>query len=131
MVVDFLSYPRLFPELREARVMETDGKRVRVEFRAQVVVPARYVLDLLCDPEALTVDWNFVEGDIVTNSSGGWRLRAEGSGTFVEYSAALEVRAPLPGFVLRKITDILLSASIPGMFAALTREVEKRKATQG
>jgi hypothetical protein len=34
----------------------------------------------------------------------------------------------LPGFVLRKITDAVLSASIPSMFSAITREVAARKA---
>jgi carbon monoxide dehydrogenase subunit G len=86
------------------------------------------VLDLVCDGDAYTVDWTFAEGEVVTDSQGSWRFVAEGGGTRVDYSAALEVRAPLPGFVLRKITDAVLSASIPAMFSAITREVAARKA---
>jgi ribosome-associated toxin RatA of RatAB toxin-antitoxin module len=127
VVTDFPAYPRLFPEFKTVRVLQTEGRRVRVEYIAQVVVAARYVLDLICDPEAFTVDWTFVEGDIVTGSAGSWRFRADGQGTWIDYRASLEVRAPLPGFVLRKVTDLLLSAAIPSMFRAIERDVAARR----
>ena len=56
VVVDFPAYPKLFPEFTSTRVIETAGNRQRVEFNVQVVMPARYVLDLVCDPAAHTVD---------------------------------------------------------------------------
>jgi len=127
VVTDFASYPRFFPEFTATRVLETVGTRVRVEFNVQVVVAARYVLDLVCDPNAHTVDWTFVEGTIITDSRGSWRFTSEGAGTRLDYSAALEVKAPLPGFVLRKISDAIVSASLPAMFASITREVAARK----
>jgi ribosome-associated toxin RatA of RatAB toxin-antitoxin module len=132
IVVDFPAYPRLFPELKEARVLST-GAITRVEFRAQIVLPIRYVLDLTCvgapaDAAApLTIDWTYVEGEVVTASKGGWRFAAAGDGTDVEYTVSLDVRAPLPGFVLRKVTDGLVSASLPNMFASIEREVRKRQ----
>ncbi len=131
VVVDFPAYPRLFPELKGARVVSTTGTVVRVEFLALMVLPIRYVLDLACaDPATagpLTVDWTYVEGEVVTNSVGGWRFSAEGDGVAVEYTASLDVRAPLPGFVLRKVTDGLVSASLPNMFSSIEREVRKRQ----
>jgi hypothetical protein len=41
---------------------------------------------------------------------------------------ALDIRAPLPGFVLRKVTDGLVAASIPNMFTSIEREVRRRAA---
>jgi ribosome-associated toxin RatA of RatAB toxin-antitoxin module len=136
VVVDFPAYPRLFPELKGARVVSTTGKVVRVEFRAHMVLPVRYVVDLTCSGAApdggpLTVEWTYVEGEVVTNSVGGWRFSPEGDGTSVEYTVSLDVRAPLPGFVLRKVTDGLVSASLPNMFASIEREVRKRQASAG
>jgi ribosome-associated toxin RatA of RatAB toxin-antitoxin module len=128
VVTDFPAYPRLFPEFKDARVLSTTGKVVRVEFKAAVVISVRYVLDLSCDADALTVDWTFVEGEIVTDSVGGWRFTAAGDGTTIDYRAALDVKAPLPGFVLRKVTDGLVAASLPNMFASIEREVRKRQA---
>jgi ribosome-associated toxin RatA of RatAB toxin-antitoxin module len=129
VVIDFPAYPRLFPEIKSTRVLETSGPRVRVEFRAQIVLPIRYVLDLVCDPERWIVDWTFVEGEIVADSVGGWRLSPEpgSDGTVIDYRVALEVKAPVPGFVLRKVTDGLVAASLPNMFAAIEREVRRRQ----
>jgi ribosome-associated toxin RatA of RatAB toxin-antitoxin module len=127
VVVDFPAYPRLFSELKGTRVLSVQGNVARVEFRAQVVVAVRYVLDVTCHPDVPSIDWTFVEGEIVTDSVGGWRFTADGDGTLVEYRASLDVRAPLPGFVLRKVTDGLVSASLPAMFRSLEREVTARK----
>jgi ribosome-associated toxin RatA of RatAB toxin-antitoxin module len=130
VVTDFVAYPRLFPEFVATRVVSTNGNVARVEFKAQIVMAVRYVLDLRCEPETLTVDWTFVEGEIVTASTGGWRFTAEGSGTAIEYRAMIDVRAPVPGFILRKVTDGLVAASIPNMFRAIEAEVRRRQARQ-
>lgn len=126
-MTDFLAYPKLSPEFTGVKIIETDGKRMRVEFRAQVVIPARYVLDMVCDPDNHTVDWTYVEGEVVTDSRGGWRFSPQGEGTRIDYQATLDVRAPVPGFILRKITDAVVSAALPSMFASITREVAVRK----
>ena len=42
------------------------------------------------------------------------------------YRVSLDVKAPVPGFVLRKVTDGLVAASIPAMFASIEREVRRR-----
>jgi len=127
VVVDFDAYPRLFPEMKAVRVVERRAAVARVEFRAEVVLSVRYVLDMTCDPDALTVDWTFVEGEIVVDSVGSWRFSTEGDGTRVVYRAALAVKAPLPGFIVRRATDALVAASLPGMFAAIDREVARRR----
>jgi ribosome-associated toxin RatA of RatAB toxin-antitoxin module len=127
VVVDFPSYPRLFPEIKQARVLRSEAGRVRAEFRGNLVLPFRYVLDLDCDAQAGTVTWTYVEGEVVKNSTGGWRLVAEAGGTWVEYEVALRIEAPVPGFLLRKITDGLVMLSLPAMFASIEREVGRRR----
>jgi ribosome-associated toxin RatA of RatAB toxin-antitoxin module len=127
VVVDFPAYPRLFPEIKHARVLRSEAGRVRAEFRGNLVLPFRYVLDLDCDAQAGTVTWTYVEGEVVKNSTGGWRLVAEAGGTWVEYEVALRIEAPVPGFLLRKITDGLLTLSLPAMFGSIEREVERRR----
>jgi ribosome-associated toxin RatA of RatAB toxin-antitoxin module len=126
VVVNFAAYPRLFPEIKAAQVLSSEGKRVRAEFRGNIVVPFRYVLDLDCDADGLTVDWHYVEGEVVKNSEGGWRFSAEDGGTRVEYRVAMDISAPVPGFILRKITDGLVALSLPSMFASVEREAKAR-----
>ncbi len=126
VVVDFTAYPRLFPEIKEARVLKVDGLVSRVEFRGNIVLPFRYVLDLTCEPEAGRVSWRYVEGEVVKDSLGGWRFAAEADGTRVEYEVSLRVEAPVPGFLLRKITDGLVALSLPAMFQSVRREALRR-----
>ena len=125
LVTNFEAYPRLFPELKAVRILERRPPVMRVEFRAEVVLTVRYVLDLVCNAEALTIDWTFVEGEIVTDSVGGWRFTAVPEGTRVEYRAGMTIKAPLPSFIIRRATDALVAASIPGMFTAIEREVRR------
>jgi ribosome-associated toxin RatA of RatAB toxin-antitoxin module len=127
VVVDFDAYARLFPELKSVRILERRPEGFRVEFRADVVLAVRYVLDLVCNAEALTVDWTYVDGEIVVNSTGGWRFSPADGGTKVDYRAAVTIKAPLPAFIVKRATDALVAASLPGMFAAIDRDVRKRR----
>jgi ribosome-associated toxin RatA of RatAB toxin-antitoxin module len=127
IVTDFPAYPRIFPEMKSTRVLAVEGNRHRVEFRLEQVVAVRYVLDLHCDAQALTVNWTYVEGEVVTNSQGSWRFVAEGDGTRLEYQAALSINAPLPGFVVRRVTQALVSVSLTGMFKAIETEWQARR----
>jgi ribosome-associated toxin RatA of RatAB toxin-antitoxin module len=127
VLVDFRAYPEMFPDLRDTRVLDQTGSVLRVEFRARVVVPVRFVLDVICKPDVPSVDWTFVEGTVVEGSAGSWRLSGEDGGTVVDYTASLDVRAPLPRFVLRKVTDGLVIVAVPKMFASIEREVRRRQ----
>ena len=118
VITDFEAYPRLFREVKSVRVLERDGTRVRVEFKLDLMVAVRYVLDLVCDSSALTVDWTYVEGEVVTRSQGSWRFVPQPGGTRLDYQVELAINAPLPGFVVRRLTDALVSASLPSMFSA-------------
>ena len=127
VVVDFPAYPRLFPEIKQTKVLENHGHNVQVEFRGNMVLPFRYVLDLVCDVQAGSVTWTYVEGEMVKNSRGSWHLSPEGDGTRVDYETSLQIEAPLPGFLLRKITDGLVTLSLPAMFASVEREARRRR----
>lgn len=128
VVTDFDAYPRLFREMKSVRIVERVGNRVRVEFKLEMVVAIRYVLDLVCDPGVHTVDWTYVEGEVVTGSQGNWRFEPEKDGTRMDYKVELTINAPLPGFVIRRVTDALLAASLPSMFTAVENEATARRA---
>jgi ribosome-associated toxin RatA of RatAB toxin-antitoxin module len=133
VVTDFAAYPRLFREMKSATIKEHVGNRVRVEFKLEMVVAIRYVLDLVCDPEALTVDWTYVEGEVVTGSQGAWRFVPEPDkgGTRMDYNVAITINAPLPGFVIRRMTDALVAASLPAMLTSVDTEAARRRAQPG
>ena len=90
----------------------------------------RYVLDLACDPAALGRRLDVRRGrdrDRFDGRAGG--SPPSGDGTTIDYRAALDVKAPLPGFILRRVTDGLVAASLPNMFTSIEREVRKRQAS--
>lgn len=125
IVTDYACYPRIFPEFTGCRVISETGDTKRVEFRARVVVEVRYVLDIVHDVEKTTTRWTFVEGEVVSDSVGGWQLSGEGD-TFIKYHAGMAIRAPLPKFVINKVSNALMGSSIPNMFRALEREALAR-----
>jgi ribosome-associated toxin RatA of RatAB toxin-antitoxin module len=126
VVVDYACYPRVFPEFTGVRVLSELGHRKRVEFRAVVVVDVRYVLDVVHDPGALTTRWSFVEGDVVSDSEGGWTLSGDASHTVVRYRAGFSFRA-LPKLLANKIANALVTSHLPERFHALETEAVARR----
>jgi ribosome-associated toxin RatA of RatAB toxin-antitoxin module len=127
VVTDYPCYPRIFPEFTGCRVVSEDGAKKRVEFRARVaVVEVRYVLDIEHDTDKLKTEWTFVEGEVVSDSVGGWEFTPEADGTRIHYHAGMAVRAPLPKFVINKVSNALMGTSIPNMFRSLEREAQAR-----
>ncbi len=127
VVTDYACYPRIFPDFTGCKVVGGEGRVQRVEFRARVVVEVRYVLDITHDPEKLTTSWKYVEGEIVSDSEGGWQFDGDEKVTRIKYRAGVAVKAPLPKFVVNKISNALMGTSIPNMFKALEREALARK----
>lgn len=130
VVADFPAYARLFKDISESRVLQTDGNQVRAEFCMALVLPIRYVLDLVCDRANLTIDWTLVKGDVMTTNQGGWAFHAAGDDTVVDYHITLSLKAPVPGFILRKVTDGLINLSLPAMFKSIEDEVRTRARAQ-
>ena len=128
VVTDYPCYPRIFPEFSGCKVISENGATRRVEFRARVaMVEVRYTLDIVHDPAAFKTEWTFVEGEVVSDSKGGWHFVAEGNDTRIKYHAGMAIRAPLPKFVINKVSNALMGTSIPNMFRALEREAQARR----
>lgn len=126
VVTDYDCYPRILPEFTGVKVLSSSGDHHRVEFRAKVVVEIRYVLDIVHDATACTTRWTFVEGEVVSDSRGGWTLSACDEGTNVNYEAGLAVKAPLPRFMVNKVSNMIIGTTIPNMFKAVEREALAR-----
>lgn len=126
VVTDYDCYPRILPEFTGVRVLSTTGAVRRVEFRAKVVVEIRYVLDIVHDDQAFTTRWTFVEGEVVSDSRGGWSFAAGPDGVQVTYEAGLAIKAPLPRFMVNKVSNMIIGSTIPNMFKAVEREALAR-----
>ena len=116
VAVDFESYPEWLRDVKEAKILDTDGegRGVRVEFRAAALGKSiRYVLeyDYAAAPDAFS--WRFVEGDMLRRLDGTYRFEPEGpSSTRVLYDLAVELAMPLPGLVKRRAAGLIMGSAL-------------------
>jgi ribosome-associated toxin RatA of RatAB toxin-antitoxin module len=127
IITDYACYPRIFPEFTRSQVLSSEGDRRRVEFRAKMVMEVRYVLDIVQDDAGLSTKWTYVEGEIISDSVGGWAFSGDDTVTHINYHAGIAVKAPLPKFMINKISNAILGTSVPNMFRALEREAHARR----
>lgn len=126
VVTDYEAYPRYFTDFTRVVIHRKDGDAWDVEFVAKVVKEVSYTLNIVHDPDALTTRWTFIRGTLVTESKGGWTFIETPTGAHIDYEAEIEVNAPLPGFIKKKIQDAILNRSIASMFTQLEREARRR-----
>ena len=128
VVTDYPAYPNFFKDFTRVRIVSEEGDGVQVvEFTAKVVKEVSYTLRIAHDAEKLTTRWTFVRGTLITESKGGWSFSEAPGGAKIDYDAEIEVNAPLPGFIKRKIQDAILNRSIATMFDQLAAEVRRRR----
>ncbi len=73
---DVSNFGRLFPDILETRVVDTDGltppKRIDLAYRVDAVIKViRYVLRRRLDPDARAITWRELSGDL-RRVRGGW-----------------------------------------------------------
>jgi len=113
VAIDFESYPSWAPDVKDVRILETDasGRATRVEFRASALGRStHYTLAYDYSQAPRRVTWSLVDGDIMRLVDGAYTFEAEGAGTKVTYSLAIELVVPLPGFVKRRAEVRILNS---------------------
>jgi hypothetical protein len=70
------SFARLFPDVKEVRVVAGEGDALDLDYRVDAVVrEVRYVLRRTIDRAARTIAWREIGGDL-KRVRGGWRIEA-------------------------------------------------------
>ena len=113
VVLDFERYPEWARDVKEATVRARDdqGRPSRVEYRASALGRStHYTLAYDYSQAPRRVTWSLVDGDIMRLVDGAYTFEAEGTGTKVTYSLAIELVVPLPGFVKRRAEVRILNS---------------------
>lgn len=122
VVVDYVNYPKFFPEFKTAEIIDREGTAQIVDFSADYGKLMSYTLRIDHDEKNLTTKWTYVGGDL-KDSKGGWKFaEAPGGKTHVTYDVDAQVGFLVPKFVLDKLTAL----SVPKMFENLKAEVARR-----
>ena len=95
---------RLFPDIKDARVVREDGARIEVAYRIDAVVrTVSYVLSRTLDREQRTIAWREIGGDL-RRVRGGWRIEPydHPGASRVTYHAFVDVGFLVPTRLVRE-----------------------------
>lgn len=120
VVTDYEQYPKFLPEVKAVRVTDRQNGGVTVHYQVQLIKSVRYTVRM-AEEQPSRVGWSFVEGEVMKDNRGEWRLEPLGPGrTRVTYTVEMKFGALVP----RAITDKLVETSLPSMLDAFRRRAE-------
>jgi uncharacterized membrane protein len=116
VAIDFESYPEWARDVREAKILETDGegRGTKVEYRAAALGKSiRYVLAYDFTEAPASFSWSLIEGDMLKRLDGTYRFEAEGpASTRVHYDLAVDMSMPLPGLLKRRAAGLIMGSAL-------------------
>ena len=125
VAVDFERYPDWAKDVKQVTVLERDDQNrgARVEYRAAAMGKSiRYVLDYDYSESPGAFSWKLVEGDMLRTLDGRYGFEADGEGTRVTYELTADLSMPLPGFMKRRATGMIIGTALK----ELKREAERQ-----
>jgi ribosome-associated toxin RatA of RatAB toxin-antitoxin module len=124
IVSDYPHYPEFLQEVKECKILKTEGDRKLIEYTVSVMKTFKYTLWMTeqapeTDSGSGQVTWEFASGDLFKTSSGSWKIQGEGGKTRATYT----VDATFTMFVPGPIAKALVSVNLPNMVASYHKRV--------
>jgi ribosome-associated toxin RatA of RatAB toxin-antitoxin module len=120
IISDYEKYPEFLAEVKQCKVLKTEGNRKLVEYTVAVVKTFKYSLWMTENaPNGIT--WEFNSGDIFKTSVGSWKLENEAGKTRATYN----VEATFTMFVPGPIANALVSVNLPNMISSYHKRVKQ------
>lgn len=120
IISDYEKYPEFLNEVRDCKVLKTDGSRKLVEFTVFMIKEFKYRLWMTEEPMN-KISWVFESGDIFKVSNGSWVLKEEAGKTRATYA----VEAKFTLFVPGPIAKALVSVNLPNMVSSYHKRVKE------
>jgi ribosome-associated toxin RatA of RatAB toxin-antitoxin module len=98
------NFRRLFPDVKEVRVLADEGTTLDVAYRVDAMIrEVSYTLRRTLDREARTIQWRELGGDL-RRVRGGWRLEpsARPGASRVTYRAFIDIAKIVPTGLVRE-----------------------------
>ncbi len=118
VIADLEAYPEWADDVVRTDVVETtdDGLPRLVAFEVDArIAMVHYVLEYQHDPPH-RVRWRLVEGEMLSQLDGSYRLApASDTTTTVQYALEAELALPLPSFIQRRATRVILETGLAGL----------------
>lgn len=118
VIADFSRYPDWTGEVKEAEVLETDGRGRAEEVR--LVMDAGAIKDDQTLAYTWTgeyeVSWTLVKSQMLRSLDGSYLLKAVGAGsTEVTYRLTVDVKIPMLGMIKRKAEKVIIDRALAGL----------------
>lgn len=120
IISDYENYPKFLAEVKECKILKSEGHRKLVEYHVSVVKSFKYSLWMTETPNK-EITWEFASGDIFKTSVGSWKLTEEGGKCRATYA----VDATFSMFVPGPIAKALVSVNLPNMISSYHQRVKE------
>lgn len=120
IIADYEHYPQFLSEVKQCKVLKTEGNRKLVEYSVAVIKSFKYSL-WMSETPSTGITWEFASGDVFKTSVGSWKLEAEAGKTRATYA----VDATFSMFVPGPIANALVSVNLPNMMSAYHKRVKQ------
>ncbi|MBS1970208.1 MAG: SRPBCC family protein [Bdellovibrionales bacterium] len=118
IISDYEKYHEFLQEVKQCKVLKSEGNRKLVEFNVAVIKAFKYTMWMTETPST-SITWEFAGGDVFKTSVGSWKLEEEAGKCRATYS----VEATFSMFVPGPIANALVSVNLPGMMSAYHKRV--------
>jgi coenzyme Q-binding protein COQ10 len=119
IVSDYEKYPEFLQEVKECKVVKSDGAKKLIEFKVSVIKSFTYQL-WMTEQAPSQISWVFARGDVFKTSTGSWKLEDQAG----KCKALYTVEATFGMFVPGMIAKTLLSVNLPSMMSSYHKRVK-------
>jgi coenzyme Q-binding protein COQ10 len=119
IVSDYEKYPEFLQEVKECKVVKSDGAKKLIEFKVSVIKSFTYQL-WMTEQAPSQISWVFAGGDVFKTSTGSWKLEDQAG----KCKALYTVEATFGMFVPGMIAKTLLSVNLPSMMSSYHKRVK-------
>lgn len=120
IISDYEKYHEFLAEIKQCKILKSEGNRKLVEYHVQVVKSFKYCL-WMTENAPHSITWEFASGDMFKTSVGSWKLENEAGKTRATYS----VEATFNMFVPGPIANALVSVNLPNMISSYHKRVKQ------
>lgn len=119
IVTDYPTYPQFLSEVKECKVLKTDGNKKLVEYQVSLIKNFKYSL-WMTETEPHTVAWEFAGGDIFKTMKGSWKMEDQAGKCKATYYVEATFGLLVPGFVTKGLLDV----NLPNMISSYHKRIK-------
>lgn len=121
IVSDVEKYPEFLSEVKQCKILKTDGNKKLVEFTVSVIKTFSYRLWITFE-EPKRLSWTLESGDLFKTSTGSWDLSDVGGKTLAKYAVDATFKVFVPGPVAKALVNV----NLPNMMKAYQSRVKAK-----